>query len=557
MTVPSRRPRVKDGTVSITIELPTGELATAAAGLRFGATEQFVIDIDADPFAPPAVRVNHLRFAGFPHVLVGHHLCVYLDPAREWHPALGMAGFLERLWQWLTDAAQNAFDPTEALYHPVGGVLHRTPGAPTVVLREALPQNPPLQRIWIHERSPVRLDARQSRADRGQAALVVNLNNALPFSAGNSLDQLLTLIDQPHLGSPFGPLRDRGWPRPDAILQSLAATASRNPDGSAVYFLLAAPLGGDTSPHVLCGRLAPSVADALRTRIQQSAIDEITLDHLPTPAPIEWCAMSDERPDISTRRDQRRPVTRLRGSHIHLWGCGGLGSWIAELVVRAGAASISVCDPGTVSGGLLVRQNFTEDDIGMVKSQALARRLRAISDGTEVTVVEKLDLDDVSEVLTGADLLIDATVNIAVSTQIDAMSTRLSDQRRCLLAQVATDVRTSTLGLMVVSALQDGHTFDSIEKAAKAAVTSDSTLEPYRAFWREPSRSDELIPVRGCSVPTFHGSAADLAALAATFTNLMGSQLQAATTGAHLVALPHSGFPGPGHRFIPMRETGQ
>ena len=85
-----------------------------------------------------------------------------------------------------------------------------------------------------------------------------------------------------------------------------------------------------------------------------------------------------------------------------MWGCGGLGSWIAEFVARAGAAHITVCDPEVITGGLLVRQNYVEKDIRRSKADALAARLRALRDDLTVTVAEGLLPDDPSDFV-GAD----------------------------------------------------------------------------------------------------------------------------------------------------------
>ena len=90
---------------------------------------------------------------------------------------------------------------------------------------------------------------------------------------------------------------------------------------------------------------------------------------------------------MTTRRDHQRPVNWFEGKTVELWGCGALGSWIAEFLVRAGVATIILRDTGYVTAGLLVRQNFTELDVGRRKVDALADRLRAISD--HVTVVER------------------------------------------------------------------------------------------------------------------------------------------------------------------------
>ncbi len=80
--------------------------------------------------------------------------------------------------------------------------------------------------------------------------------------------------------------------------------------------------------------------------------------------------MSDERQEVTTRRDDDRPVNGFQGKTIHVLGCGGLGSWIAEFIARAGATTITICDPGTITGGFLVRQNYTENDIGRTKANA-------------------------------------------------------------------------------------------------------------------------------------------------------------------------------------------
>ena len=70
-----------------------------------------------------------------------------------------------------------------------------------------------------------------------------------------------------------------------------------------------------------------------------------------------------------------------------LWGCRGLGSWAGEFLARAGVARVTVCDPAAVTGPLLVRQDFTENGVGISKADALARRLRAVSDVLAVDVV--------------------------------------------------------------------------------------------------------------------------------------------------------------------------
>ncbi|RAE50214.1 thiamine biosynthesis protein ThiF, partial [Burkholderia multivorans] len=92
-----------------------------------------------------------------------------------------------------------------------------------------------------------------------------------------------------------------------------------------------------------------------------------------------------------------------------------------------------------------------------------------------------------------------------------------------------------------------------LDDQAGRSVVADGALELYHPLWEEAAEGDELTPTRGCSVPTFHGSAADLAAVAATLVNMIGLHLQQTETpvsGTHLIALPHAPA-GPRHHFRP------
>ena len=313
--------------------------------------------------------------------------------------------------------------------------------------------------------------------------------------------------------------------------------------------MLAVPHPAGGPHHLLGGRLPATTADALR-RLAKKHGTAVNLDPaiINADIPIEWCNMSDERQEVTTRRDDNRPVNGFQGKTVHIWGCGGLGSWLAEFIARAGASAITVCDPGTVTGGLLVRQNYTEADIGQTKADALATRLRAIRDDLTVTVAEGSVPDPA--VSLAANLIIDATVSHSIATYLDTLT---GEARKALIAQVATDAGTGSLGIANICAPGAACTPSELDDQAGRSVVADGGLELYHPLWEDAAEGDELIPTRGCSVPTFHGSAADLAAVAATLVNMIGLHLQQAeapVSGTHLIALPHAPA-GPRHRFLP------
>ena len=73
-------------------------------------------------------------------------------------------------------------------------------------------------------------------------------------------------------------------------------------------------------------------------------------------------------------------VARLRGSHVAVFGLGGVGGWCAEALCRSGVGELTLVDQDTVSPSNLNRQQAAlHSTLGMEKAQATALRLRDIS----------------------------------------------------------------------------------------------------------------------------------------------------------------------------------
>lgn len=537
-----------NGTVLVPIRLFTAGIPHVEGGLALGEAEDFLLGLPLTERVPPLVLTPHTRFVGTPHVLEGMRLCIYLDPAREWNPDGGIPALLNRLWQWLTDGASNRFDATTALYHAVGGTLHRTDGTPTIVVREP-DDHRTAHTAWLIPRSGQRLDLSSHRAnDHSRRLPVLPLSHHLPLGAGDTIAALLDRIDTPISNETRTPHQPR---RPSsAFLTALTHSARRNPEGTSQYFVLAVPhprLPADPR-FLLAGRLPAPASDALR-RVSRVPQDLSSLPADVRDSTIEWCYLSDEREAVTTRRDIQRPLNAFYNTHVHLWGCGGIGSWAAELIARAGAARISLSDPGTpVTGGLLVRQNYTEADIGENKAVALAKRLQSLRDDLIIDICPAPPSAELLDAAQQADVIIDATVSITAGRFLDLLA-RLPG-RRAVLAQMATDITTASHGTLSVSAPDTSHGPAFIDHTTGEQVLADPALELYHLLWSESPPGQEIRPTRGCSVPTFHGSAADLVGITATLVTLLGTQLRQPVSGTHLCAQPYTGTQ-PVQRFVP------
>lgn len=64
---------------------------------------------------------------------------------------------------------------------------------------------------------------------------------------------------------------------------------------------------------------------------------------------------------------------------VHVIGCGAIGSTVVELLAKAGVQKMTLWDFDKVEAHNIANQMFTNDDIGMLKVDAIARRALAIN----------------------------------------------------------------------------------------------------------------------------------------------------------------------------------
>lgn len=81
-------------------------------------------------------------------------------------------------------------------------------------------------------------------------------------------------------------------------------------------------------------------------------------------------------------------VARLADAHALVLGVGGVGSWAAEALVRAGVGWLTLVDADLVCASNINRQlQATPATVGEVKVEALARRLRALAPEARIDAV--------------------------------------------------------------------------------------------------------------------------------------------------------------------------
>ena len=72
-------------------------------------------------------------------------------------------------------------------------------------------------------------------------------------------------------------------------------------------------------------------------------------------------------------------MERLRGSHVAVLGLGGVGSWCAEALARAGVGELTLVDEDVVGESNLNRQCCAlHSTLGQPKAAVMAARVRDI-----------------------------------------------------------------------------------------------------------------------------------------------------------------------------------
>lgn len=505
-------------------------LERAEDGLPVRAREQFdVIVLPTFPFHYPLVETPHVRFSGFPHVQWRRRPCLYLSAA-DWCPEDGMYGFIKRLDTWMRDAALDNLDPEDAPLHPPV----EYPTVPRLIVPKA---DTPLVEgsTWFgwaelqqrHNRTEIVGWKEHGQEPPTHFAPAILLHNKLPFEYPENVWDLLK------------ELKSHGIDDAPFILQ-LASYARRSHAGTPLTVVLGTPMrrvdtGGRALQHLAVWEISPDDADNLRDlNITAQVGDTVqwnaavrAVANWAVLAKVGWCIVREMRPEVTRRRDQSSPTAWFRGKRVAIWGCGAVGTHVAESVVRAGATTIEFVDTKTVTPGLLVRQGFEDVDIGKFKAVALAERLKRIEPDLKTTV----STDDLIGLVAGnepfpeVDLIIDCTASLAVRTAIERAIQDVDS--RPAIASVAIDGQANAAISTLSMPSHSGGPLDLVRRLKLEACRRPTLSKTLEAFWSETAPDTRFQPEPGCSEPTFTGSNADLAGLSARMLNSIARAIAA------------------------------
>lgn len=119
-------------------------------------------------------------------------------------------------------------------------------------------------------------------------------------------------------------------------------------------------------------------------------------------------------------------LLKLRASHVLIVGVGGVGSYAAEAIARAGVGSITLMDGDTVQPSNLNRQLVAlSSTLGRNKAEVMAERIRDIDPETVVTALARFYRENDTLDLTEYDWVVDAIDDVVSKTALIKTATEL------------------------------------------------------------------------------------------------------------------------------------
>ncbi|NJJ35116.1 ThiF family adenylyltransferase [Clostridioides difficile] len=123
----------------------------------------------------------------------------------------------------------------------------------------------------------------------------------------------------------------------------------------------------------------------------------------------------------SNSRETKEMWGNIKKSHVIIIGLGAVGSWVSSVLVQNGVEKLTLIDNDVVDITNLHRQfGFSENDIGLLKTDVIEKRLRAFSSNIQVNKINKFLNESLLENEINYD--VDLIINCADKPNVDTTS---------------------------------------------------------------------------------------------------------------------------------------
>lgn len=192
----------------------------------------------------------------------------------------------------------------------------------------------------------------------------------------------------------------------------------------------------------------------------------------------------------------------VQSTPIALFGCGALGSSVAELLARGGTKRLNLFDPDLITFGNLCRHTLDGSSVGLNKAKELAKRLASANplstiEGHALGVPLNSRSDEtIRQVLTNADVFIDCTTSETAFDWLNKYAIENGKRLISLFFNLHAELLTICISGDYVSSIE-------IFEDLKDSVKNKQTLIDPCVYFHEPSEDEIIMEGAGCWHPTF------------------------------------------------------
>ena len=216
--------------------------------------------------------------------------------------------------------------------------------------------------------------------------------------------------------------------------------------------------------------------------------------------------------------------SKVQATPIVVFGCGALGSSIAEILARGGVHQISLVDPDLIKFGNLCRHTLDGSSVGLNKAQALAERLLRANPLSKIKgYSERVPLDSQSDqalhqAITDAEIFVDCTTSEAAFQWLNQYAVENGKRLISLFFNFHAELLTLCISGKSISC-------SDIFKDQNYAVQQKYTPLDPEVYFSHPSKDEQIIEGAGCWHPSFPALNAHVQILAAHAVDIISHSI--------------------------------
>ena len=215
---------------------------------------------------------------------------------------------------------------------------------------------------------------------------------------------------------------------------------------------------------------------------------------------------------------------KVQSTSIAFFGCGALGSSVAELLARGGVNQLNLFDPDLTNFGNLCRHTLDGSSVSMNKAEALAARLSRANPlstikGYPVRIPLNSRSDEaIHQVLAEADVFVDCTTSEAAFDWLNQCAVKNNKRLISLFFSFHAE-------LLTICISGDSTSCRDIFEDLKYSIREKLTPLAPEVYFREPPKEEQIIEGAGCWHPTFPARNAHVQILAAHAVDILSNSI--------------------------------